>query len=325
MVIREMASLVHVSWFQSAMFFSNNFSYEKLSSEYSNPYSIVGYCTAYRFLIYKPATGQPPVVEFPPKDPISISDLPNRSRISQFLILPHHAGSGHGTRLYNAIVRSFLADPACLEITVEDPNERFDDLRDVCDYNNLHANGTLAKIKLNIDIDPKLFARQSKRKPRVPTGKLLDQQLLESLRTKNKLAPRQFSRLVEMHLLSQIPKYAREAGTSRLMRKANSSDKADRAFYYWRLLVKQRIYKQHRDLMIQLESEERIEKLEETLTMQWLDYERLLAKLEIENGDSEESTEPRAVNRSKRKVVDDDDDEDEVDEDQVAAKRPKAS
>ena len=322
-------------------------SFEKLPSTTSalSPYSLVGYCTAYRFLTYQPSTSShftsasatKTQFAFPPTSPVSVSSLPNRSRISQFLILPQHQGNNHGRHLYNIATSFFLADPACIEITVEDPNEHFDDLRDFCDYARLSRNGTLAKIKLNVDVDPKLTARRPN--VRVPTAKLVDKPLLDSLRTKNKLAPRQFARLVELHLLSQIPQYTRQANTARLTRKAAASDKGDRAFYYWRLLVKQRIYRQHKDLLAQLDGDERVEKLEQTLNTQWEDYERLLEKMDLSGaaeakGDKEEREEGKdgAASdgaaaglsvRGKRKIVDDDEDEDEEEEKDVAAKKAK--
>ena len=248
--------------------------------------------------------------ELPVSHPISLSDLPNRSRISQFLILPHHQGQSHGIRLYNAIVKTFLNDLACIEITVEDPNEEFDDLRDLCDYTRLTSNGSFAQIRLNLDVDPKLTVRNPKAK--VPTGKLLNKTLLEELRLKNKLAPRQFKRLVEMHLLSHIPKYSREAGTARLIRKAASKDLGDKALYYWRLLVKQRVFNQHKQVLKELPDEEKHQKLDETTTIQWMDYERLLERLEEPATNKVRSS----GSRGKRKIIDDDDEDEDEDEDE---------
>jgi histone acetyltransferase 1 len=206
------------------------------------------------------------------------------------------------------MVKTFLADPNCIEITVEDPNEAFDDLRDYRDYIRLLKNGTLAKISLKIDIDSKLT--QKRAGVRVPTSKLLNVPLLESIRTKNKIAPRQFARLVEMHLLSKIAPHARQAGTARLTQRGKSKDPDDKAFYYWRLLVKQRIYKKNKDVLIQLDRTERVDKIEQTVADQATDYERLLREMESFLGASVSGSSERS-DRGKRKMVVESDDEDE--------------
>ena len=205
------------------------------------------------------------------------------------------------------MISTFLADSACTEITVEDPNEAFDDMRDYCDYTRLLSNNTFAQIQLNTSLDPKLTTKRIG--VRVPTSRLLDKPLLRSLRLKNKLAPRQFDRLVEMYLLSQIPAHSRQSGTARLTQRGKSSDMGDRAFYYWRLLVKQRIYKKNKDVLMQLERGERIDKVEETLGEQAGDYERLLGGLEGKEGESADVGMRR--DRAKRKVIAEDDEEDE--------------
>lgn len=56
-----------------------------------------------------------------------------KNRISQFVILPPYQGKGIGRELYNSIVEEWTKDDTCVEITVEDPNEEFDELRDKCD------------------------------------------------------------------------------------------------------------------------------------------------------------------------------------------------
>ncbi|KAL8727600.1 MAG: hypothetical protein Q9181_005652 [Wetmoreana brouardii] len=263
------------------------FIYEKLSSlpsPQTSPYSLVGYSTTYRFITHQsspitPNLRSPQYFALPPTTPFLLSALPSRARISQFLILPSHQSHTHGTHLYNCLTTTFLTSPNTSEITVEDPNEAFDDLRDYCDFARLSKNGTFAQIQFPPtsspgSLDPKLFKK--KKGVRVPTSKLLDLSLLESLRQRNKLAPRQFYRLVEMFLLSQLPLSVRQSGTSRITRKARSADEADRKWYYWRLLVKQRIYKKNRDVLMQLERVERVEKVEDAVGEQAGDYERLL-------------------------------------------------
>ena len=211
------------------------------------------------------------------------------------------------------MVKTFRASPTCTEITVEDPNEAFDDLRDHCDYKHLLESGTFAKIALKTDIDPKLSAR--KIGVRVPTSNLLDIPLLETLRKKNKIAPRQFARLVELYLLSKIPPHNRQAGTARLTQRARAADPNDRAFYYWRLLVKQRVYKKNKDVLIQLDRADRVDKVEQTVGEVAGDYERLLRGMaKWRGGEAGGDRVEERRDRAKRKVVDDDDDDDDGDE-----------
>ena len=44
--------------------------------------------------------------------------------------MPPFHGQGHGTKLYSFLFQNFLADKKVAQVTVEDPNESFDDLRD---------------------------------------------------------------------------------------------------------------------------------------------------------------------------------------------------
>lgn len=210
------------------------------------------------------------------------------------------------------MVKTFLPDPSITEITVEDPNEAFDDLRDYCDYKRLLENGTLAKVALKCDIDPKLS--QKRIGVRVPTAQLLDTVLLHKLRVQNKIAPRQFARLVEIHLLSKIGINSRQSGTARLTRRGKSTNKDDKAFYFWRLLVKQRIYKKNKDVLAQLDRADRIDKVEQAVGEQAGDYERLLRGMEKWAGsDGDAGPSERRV-RGKRKVIEEDDDEEDEDE-----------
>ena len=226
------------------------------------------------------------------------------------------------------MVKAFLADPKSLDISVEDPNEAFDDLRDYCDFARLAANGTLEKFKLNTNLDAKTAARRMGGK--VPTAKLLDLPLLRSLKAQNKIADRQFSRLLEMYLLSKIPPHIRQSGTARLTQRGRAKEEGDRAYYYWRLLVKQRIYRKNKDVLIQLDRLDRIDKLEETLGGQQGDYERLLRNIVDRASSGLEESNGNGVSerreRGKRKVVDEDDDDESTGvEDGRASKRMRSS
>lgn len=123
-----------------------------------------------------------------------------------------------------------------------------------------------------------------------------------------------------MHLLSQIPPQSRS--TARLTRREKTANAADRAYYFWRLLVKHRLYKRNKDQLMQLELEERIEKLEETLKGVESEYLRIL------EGADRRQTEDRSVKdttqkdqserngsgskrRAGKRIIDEDGDEDD--------------
>ncbi|OAX80431.1 hypothetical protein ACJ72_05234 [Emergomyces africanus] len=281
------------------------FVYEKIDppTPSAPSYSFVGYATTYRWYFYLQEpnnTNNSKITDipFPYAEEISISQLPARLRISQFLILRPHQQSGHGSHLYHTIHSACLTDPTLYELTVEDPNEAFDYLRDTNDYQTLVPE--FLKLEITINTNPYLphddnanatknsDTKNTRRflRPRLmPTSSLIPTSTLHNLRTRYKIAPVQFAHLVEMYLLSQIPASHRGSGmgtgtvgsgaglgtagthtTARLLvQKWRAPNEHDRRYYWWRMLVKQRLYKHHRDLLIQLDRQERLEKLEETV------------------------------------------------------------
>ncbi|KZF21638.1 histone acetyltransferase type B [Xylona heveae TC161] len=327
--------------------------YEKLSTPptpTASRYSFIGYSTSYRCYIYtgpndlpKPTTSrsksrpqrlQPRAKSdftLPTSDPFDPDTLPCRERISQFLILPPYHGEGHGSELYNAIYDHFLSDPLVKEITVEDPNESFDDMRDFCDLSRLRADGTFASIKINTSPASTPSGKSgTSRRNGVRVSSLLDGDLLEQQRLKHKIVARQWARLVEMYLLSLIPPSHRS--TARLTRKGNAPDENDRAYYYWRLLVKHRLYKQNKDTLMQHDRLARVDKLEETLEGVIDEYTRLLKGAEnrvsvaaaAASTTADETSQQPGMDkreRGKKRVIVEDDDEDE-DEDEDAADEP---
>jgi len=81
-------------------------------------------------------------------------DLPSRERLSQFIILPPYQGQGLGSQLYNTMYADLTAPSNVYEFTVEDPNEAFDVMRDVCDLTNLRShNNDFAALKINVSVD----------------------------------------------------------------------------------------------------------------------------------------------------------------------------
>ena len=285
----------------------------------ASPYSFVGYATTYRFYRFqKPATNHV-FAPFPFSESITPNKLSSRLRISQFLIIPSYQSAGHGSALYQAIYVEAMADPTILELTVEDPSEEFDKLRDMNDYETLRPQFEAADVK----IDSSPFTSMDRgRLKRIPTAKLLPLEQLQAIRTKNKIANRQFARLVEMFLLAQIPLSRRAVGggslTSLKVRGARNPNADDRAYYWWRLLLKQRIVRKNKDVLMQISLEDRHPQIEDSARGQEDEYEGLLMMYalrknkELDRNGNGASSSSAAVR--KRKVIDDDDDEEEEDE-----------
>lgn len=244
----------------------------------------MGFSTIYRYYMYTPTTppqspnGDKIAPEFTlPVDGVSFNTLPCRSRISQFIILPPFQSGGKGSLFYNAIFDYLYADPYTREITVEDPNEAFDDLRDINDLTRLRKDERFQKLNLNssLKINPK---------GPIPT-KLFDTKAYEDLRIHMKIAPRQFARVHEMYLLSLIPQSVKAAllhGTEETSKNSLPPPKKQdiHIYHLWQLLVKQRLYRHNKDALAQLERGERIDKLNETLMGVEADYGRLIEAVE---------------------------------------------
>lgn len=64
-----------------------------------------------------------------------------RLRLSQFVILPPYQHLGHGSRLYSCLFKHMLGRDGVAELTVEDPAEAFEDLRDRNDLRFLVEQG----------------------------------------------------------------------------------------------------------------------------------------------------------------------------------------
>lgn len=305
----------------------------------ASSYSIVGYATTYRYWYYQRDQSETPTVKddkFPSSE-VNIAELPARIRIAQFLILPSHHRAGHGTHLYTTIHAACIADPTILELTVEDPNEQFDALRDTADYCLLQPE--FLKHNVNLNPDP-LGAYSQKKRPRnVPTSALIPTKLLLDIRKSFKIEPTQFAHVLEMYLLGQIPQSHRSAGGTNLARllikKYKADNEDDRRYYWWRMLTKQRLYKKHKELLSELELLDRVEKLDATVQNVEEGYEITLEALqgrlpEVETDEdakandlaSKDPTGSRDQRVKRKLTVMDDDDEEEADTVE-SAKRPK--
>lgn len=309
-------------------------SYEKVTppTPTASSYSIVGYATTYRYWLYQRDKSVEPAAkndEFPQPE-IKISELPGRLRIAQFLVLPSHSRSGHGTHLYTTIHAFCIADPTIVELTVEDPNEQFDALRDTADFCLLQPE--FLKHNININPDPNGAYSKKQRQSSVPTADLIPSETLAEIRTTFKIESTQFAHILEMYLLSQIPKSHRLAGGTNvarlLIKKYKAENENDRRYYWWRVLTKQRLFKKHRELLTELEVLDRAEKLDATVQNVEEGYEITLDGLEGRIPGLEGEAKPSGSGRrEKRKlaVLDEDDEWEDVEEDERTelAKRPK--
>ncbi|KAK9469640.1 acyl-CoA N-acyltransferase [Lipomyces arxii] len=239
--------------------------YEK-SSE--GKYTFAGYSTVYSYLWYKNAETYTLFGESDNNSSNGFVNFYQRKRISQFMILPPFQGQKHGPRLYNILMDEFCNDPMVKEVTVEDPNVAFDDMRDRCDMQRLD--------KLGVWKDDGFTD--------APVSKAWIAQMQE----KTKIIPRQFLRCVEMALLRRVNKRNREA------------------YRQYRLQVKQRLFKHNREALKDLDKWQRIEKLNETYKSIELDYYRLIEGIPTEEHEESTIEQPiRNKGRGKRAQLED--------------------
>lgn len=302
--------------------------------EGSSPYAFVGFGTSYRVFAFldrknrieedvpllKSSDAQRAKLADVPAEELvaalrndgvgSPLDLPSRERLSQFVILPPFQGSGHGQELYNSMYKTLTAPANVREFTVEDPNEAFDDLRDLCDMRHLRANNSaFANLKVNTEVPADKLRPSS----HIPTDLIVPDNITEEIRKQSKIDSRQFGRLVEMQTLSRIPTANRQR--NRITRKERSTNESDKEYYFWRLYAKHRIYIFNRDPLMQLDLEERPEKVEGALDSVLEGYVSMLEKVEArEKGIETVGGASKRASR-KRKVIDEDEDDEWEDED----------
>ncbi|KAG6918025.1 hypothetical protein DXG01_016877 [Tephrocybe rancida] len=220
---------------------------KRRGSPNSVTYHFVGYSSLYPFYFFPEKT---------------------RMRLSQFVILPPYQHRGHGSELYKAIYQYTLSQPNIAELTVEDPAEAFEDLRDRNDLRMLLSNqqfmeegfGGTSASHGGGRVGGVGRAGKSGRggkevvNAKGKMGPPSDKAWLEKWRTDLKIAgdlneplvQRQFQRLVEMLILLRLD---------------GIDARSERAY---RIQVKERLYRFNFEILAQLEKEERLAKLEET-------------------------------------------------------------
>ncbi|CDS01211.1 hypothetical protein, partial [Sporisorium scitamineum] len=183
--------------------------YEKVTKAGKARWHFMGYTSLYKFWCWPDSS---------------------RIRLSQFVILPPFQKQGHGGALYTTVYDQIRQRSSVTELTVEDPSEDFDRLRDGNDLRRLLAPGGFVE---TAKAEGKLHAP-------------VDGKWIESKRLEHKLAPRQWARVLEMVQLMNL----------------DTSDEEQLKQY--RLQVKARIYRQNKDILVQLEKSQQRQKLQET-------------------------------------------------------------
>jgi histone acetyltransferase 1 len=221
----------------------------------------------------------------------------------------------------------FRSDPFCFEITVEEPNEQFDVLRDMNDMAFLTSQ--LPDKFSALSLPSTIPQADLQRAQYVPD--MVDPEQLLEIRSKAKLAPRQFQRLLEISLLSTIPKSSRS--THRITKKGNTAGEDDRKYYFWRLLLKERLFIKNKDLLVQLGEEERVGKLEEIMPGVIEEYETRMEQFsrrvqkyglsDIVIGFRDGWRKQGSAVPKKRKVVESDEEDEEEAEDSAVEKKRK--
>ncbi|RVD85722.1 uncharacterized protein DFL_004033 [Arthrobotrys flagrans] len=255
------------------------FLYEHLPDD---QFSFVGYCTVHKYWYFIAKKGDKKKKEEKKEEEkekekekekeeeliIRPEEFPHqyRARISQFLILTPYQGKQHGKKLYEVIVDKYLSSDKVKEIVVEDPSDKFEKLRDFCDYKRLKKQSLI-----NDETVESLLGRKESR------------EWIDTERAKAKMPMRQFQRVIELMLLEHIlitkgPKY---------------DEQLERYMTY----VKDRLYRHNKDVLMQLEREERGEKLHETYERVHSDYEAYLAAL------GSEAVKTKAASKGKRVIA----------------------
>jgi hypothetical protein len=143
-------------------------SYEKKPSE--DLPTMAGYATAYPFHYHQIAKGMPNLSEETFYEKVFKSSAETsptycRLRLSQFIIFPPFQHVGHGGKFYDAIFQNAREDPLVQEISIEDPSNPFEDLRDRRDLAYLESLEVFKGIELPA---PKQWIEETRKKHKIP-------------------------------------------------------------------------------------------------------------------------------------------------------------
>lgn len=139
---------------------------------------------------------------------------------------------------YSLVYLYLLQRPDIAELTIEDPSEAFQDMRDKVDYSILSSASVFSSL--------------------TPSTLSSNPSWRETTRKEWKLATRQFNRLLELSLKAEL----------------KEGDKV--AEREWRLLVKERLCRFNYEILSGMEKSERRETLQQTFEAVEDEYDRLL-------------------------------------------------
>ncbi|KAJ3351941.1 histone acetyltransferase 1 [Entophlyctis luteolus] len=203
-------------------------------------YTLCGFSTAYSFWCFPES---------------------RRMRISQFLILPPFQKMGHGSHLYNAMKRDFLIRKEVLEFGVEDPNEAFQIMRDVCDMRGLIEElENSAKLENAKDLGLHVLDRPVQTFGKGSTINLESERSLIAIEAGLlKLSRVQRARCLEMLSMKYLDKSDKESAKD------------------FRLRVKKRLYQRNEEALSGMDPEEMKSKLHETFLNVEDGYKQILS------------------------------------------------
>lgn len=149
---------------------------------------------------------------------------------------------------YNLVYLYFLQRNDIAELTIEDPSEAFQDMRDKVDYRTLVSAGVFKGIEAPVDADWR-----------------------EKTRREWKLGARQFHRLLEMALRKDLVDLLSVNPNP----KGKNRDKEKK----YRLMVKERLCRFNYEILAPMEKRERIDTLQQTYDSVIDEYDRLLDQI----------------------------------------------
>lgn len=169
--------------------------------------------------------------------------------------------------LYSKMYEYLLTREDVAELTVEDPSEAFEDLRDRCDLKTVISKGLFEGLEAPVERAKYEEIRNSTKIADVRSSSLSSAQSPQLIRYED-VPQRQFSRLLEMVLKAQLASSKRDP-------------KKERAYRLW---VKERLYRFNYEMLKQMEKEERRDRLQDTFEGVMEDYERIMRGERRESG-----------------------------------------